>query len=200
MSITILPPKAGATGPTGPTGPTGATGATGPAGVTGATGPTGPTGPTGATGPAGVTGATGPTGVTGATGPAGATGPTGPAGVTGATGPTGVTGATGRDAGIKYTYSTSTANTDPGSGFIKFDSTTLSSIASMRISETDGDSNGIAAFLATLDDSTTTAHRGMVTMIKDGFPGNILVLDVTGALTDNGTWDTVVVTHVASAG
>ncbi len=152
------------------------------------------TGDIGVTGPAGVTGATGPTGVTGATGP------TGPTGVTGATGPTGVTGAAGRDAGLKYTYLTDTANNDPGSGKIKFDSATLASITSMRISETDGDSNGIGALIQTWDDSTTTAVRTTVTIVKDGAPGNILVFQVAGAIADNGAWDSSTITYVTSSG
>jgi hypothetical protein len=83
---------------------------------------------------------------------------------------------------------------------VKFDSTTLASITSVRISETDGDGNAIAALIATFDDSTTTAHRGVLTMVKDGAPGNVLVLDVTGALTDNGTWDSFTVAYIVSAG
>lgn len=123
----------GATGPAGSAGSAGATGATGPQGATGPAG--GATGATGATGPPGATGAgtTGPTGATGATGPqgatgsaGGATGATGPAGSPGgATGPTGATGATGAHSGavaIQYTFSTTTTDSDPGAGTLRFNS------------------------------------------------------------------------------
>ncbi len=157
-------------------------------GATGATGPIGATGTTGGVGATGVTGATGAGGASGATGP------------NGATGVSGATGASGRDAGLKYTYSNDTASSDPTSGKIKFDSTTLASITALRISETDGDSNGIAALIQTWDDSTTSSVRTTITMIKDGAPGNILVLQVAGAITDNGTWDSCSVSYVTSAG
>lgn len=124
-------------------------------------------------------------------------GATGTGGATGATGPAGPTGA---GAGIRYTYSNDTALTDPTSGKIKFNSTTLASINNVRISETDADGNGLAALLATFDDSTTSGHRGILTIIKDGAPSNMLVLDVTGALTDNGTWDNFNVTPLVTTG
>ncbi len=139
----------GATGPQGPTGPgSGATGNTGPQGntcvqgATGATGSgaTGATGTVGATGPGG--GSTGPTGATGATGSAGSNGATGAtgAGATGATGPqgatgtpagaTGATGASGPHSGaiaIHYTFSTTTTDSDPGSGILRLNNATQGS-------------------------------------------------------------------------
>ncbi len=180
--------------PPGPTGPPGS------ASTQGATGATGPIGGDGATGATGAVGSAGGLGATGATGPTGSTGVTGGTGATGPTGVTGATGSSGRDAGLKYTYSTDTANNDPGSGKIKFNSTTLSSITTLRVSETDGDSNGIGALIQTWDDSTTSAARTTLTIIKDGSPGNILVLQVAGNITDNGTWDSCTVTYVTSAG
>ena len=157
-------------------------------------------GPQGATGPAGTGGAGGTTGATGATGITGATGPTGTTGATGSQGITGATGSSGRDAGLKFIYSNDTANSDPTSGKIKFDSTTPSSIAALRISETDGDGNNIAALIQTWDDSTTSAVRTTLTMVKDGAPSNVIVIQVAGAITDNGAWDSCTLTYVTSAG
>jgi collagen type VII alpha len=161
----------GATGETGATGDTGATGSqgvTGPTGSQGDTGATGPTGPTGAQGDIGATGVTGPTGdqglqgVTGATGDTGATGstgetgPTGPQGVTGATGVTGPTGSQGDRPGLLYEFSTSTSSGNPGSGNLKFNSGTLSSVTQIIISTTTSDSLGVSDILDLIDDSTST--------------------------------------------
>jgi microcystin-dependent protein len=141
-----------------------------------------------------------PTGAVGPTGPTGGTGPTGATGPTGGTGPTGPTGPAGSGGGSRFTYSTDTALSDPTTGKVKFDTATLASIVSCRISETDADGNAVAPWIATFDDSSTLAHRGVLTITKDGFPSNLLVLDVTGVVTDNGTWDSFAVAVLASAG
>lgn len=116
------------------------------------------------------------------------------------TGPAGPTGPSGPNGGVRYVYSSDTAATDPTAGKVKFDSVTLASITACRISETDGDGNGLAGWLASFDDSTTTAHRGTLLITKDGAPTSFLILDVTGALTDNGTWDSFAVAVLASNG
>lgn len=125
---------------------------------------------------------------------AGTPGPPGAPGTPGGAGPSGIS------AGIKYLYSTDTASTDPTSGKLKFDSVTLSSITSFRISETDADSNGIAALISTWASSTTVASRATIVIIKDGAPSNLLAFSVSGALTDNGTWDTLPITFISTSG
>lgn len=107
-------------------------------------------------------------------------------------------GTDGRDAGIKYTYSTTTTSSDPGSGYLRFNNATLSSATAMYISETDGDGNGIAATLATWDDSTSTV-RGTLTLRAAGDPTTFVQFQITGTLTDNGTWDTFTVAYVSGS-
>ncbi len=198
----------GATGPVGATGPTGVTGATGPTGV-GATGATGPTGVTGATGPTGVTGATGPEGPTGATGPEGATGPSGgPTGATGPTGPTGPTGATGASgaagavAGLRYTFSTTTTMADPGAGLFRLNNATLGSATAMAIDDTSAETGNpdVSVFVLAWDDSTNTALRGTLTVVKISAPENFRIYSITGATTDNAGWSQLALTHVTGAG
>lgn len=118
---------------------------------------------------------------------------------TGDQGATGGTGAAGRDAGLKYTYNTGTSG-DPGSGKFGFDTVTLSAIATFRISETDGDGNGISAYIATWDDSTTTGARTTISVLGDGAPTRILVFLITSAITDNGAYDSFSVTYITSSG
>jgi hypothetical protein len=113
-------------------------------GVTGATGDTGATGSTGETGPTGATGADSTV-----------VGPTGPTGATGATG-AGDTGSQGDRPGLLYEFSTDTSSGNPGSGNLKFNSGTLSSVTQIVISTTTSDSLGVSDILDLIDDSTST--------------------------------------------
>jgi hypothetical protein len=151
----------GAQGETGATGQTGANGQTGATGLTGAQGETGATGLTGAAGQTGATGLTGAAGQTGATGVTGAQGETGAAGQTGATGVTGAQGNTGADGNfggitVDYTFSTDTSVSGPGTGTVKFNNANLTLASTMSIDDQDDSSTNIAAFLRTIDDSTST--------------------------------------------
>jgi len=110
-----------------------------------------------------------------------------------------LTGTAGRNAGLKYTYDTTTTATDPGAGKLQFNNTTLSLATSLFISETDGDTNALAAYLATWDDSTSTI-RGTITMRKDSDPSVFAVFSISGSVTDNGAWDTFTVAHIVSNG
>ena len=100
---------------------------------------------------------------------------------------------------FKYTWSTDTASSDPGSGVVKANTGTLGSIASLYISETDADGNSLAALLALLDDTTNATNgKSIVRLAKNAT--NWVLAKVTAAVTDNGTWDTLTLTVVASAG
>ena len=112
----------------------------------------------------------------------------------GPTGPTGTTGATGRDAGFgRWTFGNNTASSDPGSGVVKFNNTTVASVTAVYISETDADSAAMAAFIATL------APNGIMQFRKASTPGTFVTLRVTSAITDNGTWVTVPCEYVNGA-
>lgn len=114
----------------------------------------------------------------------------------GASGPSGIAG---RDAGIAFKWNTSTATTDPTTGEVKVNNATLASATELYISETDDDGNALAPLLATWDDGTSTI-RGRLIIQDPANPANFVGLDITGALTDNGTWDTFTVVHVYSGG
>src|SRR5262249_25680861 len=130
----------GTTGVTGPTGPTGLTGITGP------TGPTGLTGPTGPTGNAGTTGVTGPTGLTGATGPAGSQGDKG---------------------GIRYNFSSSTADADPGTGVFRYNNTGIASVTTIFIDDSTQEGTSVASYFDAWDDSSQSAARGFIEIKSD---------------------------------
>jgi hypothetical protein len=100
--------------------------------------------------------------------------------------------------GLQYSWSTATSG-DPGSGTLLVNNATLASATAINISETDANGAGVAAWLATWDDSTNTI-RGYIHITKVGAPGQFMIYAVSGSLTDNGTYDTLTITHVASNG
>lgn len=119
------------------------------------------------------------------------------AGQDGADGDDGADGADGAS-GLAYQFNTATSG-DPGSGKLLLNHATVASATAMNISETDGDGNAIAALLATFDDGTSTI-RGRIEIRDPATPTNFAIFHVTGTITDNGSYDTLSITHVASGG
>ena len=82
----------------------------------------------------------------------GYTGSRGATGITGATGPTGQFGGVT----LAYKFKTIIADTDPGSGFLSFDSTDLPSATRLYIDKKDVNNDSVEGYLQTIDDSTST--------------------------------------------
>lgn len=131
-------------------------------------------------------------------GPSGATGAPGPTGDTGLTGATGAPGPTGSAApfALDYTWSTGTSG-DPGAGATGVNNATYASVTQWRISETDRLGVALSALLATLDDSTSTT-KARIDIIDVLDATRRLSFLITGALTDNGTFNTFPVSFVSS--
>jgi hypothetical protein len=161
----------GPQGRQGPTGPQGFQGLTGPQGFQGRQGPTGPQGfqgaqgnqgPTGPQGFQGAQGNQGPTGPQGSQGAQGNQGPTGPQGFQGTQGfqgrqgPTGPQGVEGNNAGLRYNFSTTVTDSDPGIGIFRFNNVTITSVTQIYIDELDIGSVSQVGFVDTWDDSTST--------------------------------------------
>lgn len=149
----------GVQGTAGIQGAQGVQGSTGAQGVQGATG-SGSQGVQGAPGPQGNQGAQGYQGLTGAQGDAGVQGAQGEQGIDGAQGAQGRQGYQGRDgnfggASFDYTFSSSTANTDPGTGFLRFDNNDLTLSTRLYIDNLDDNTTNCYPFLVTIDDSTS---------------------------------------------
>jgi hypothetical protein len=118
----------------------------------------------------------------------------------GATGATGLTGATGRMAGLPYTYEASSFTAaDPTSGKFKTNNASFAATTAIYISETDGDGNAVTKLLQYAAQSTS-AVRGQLTFFKIGAVNNWVSFDVNGSFTDNGGWDTIVVTYRDGSG
>lgn len=129
----------------------------------------------------------------------GATGATGATGSAGADGNDGAAGADGVTAGVTYAFDAATSG-DPGTGEFLLNNATVASVTAIHISDTDGDGNDISAWVATWDDSTSTANRGHVLIRDKSDSAAFAVFDITGASTDNTSYFALSVTHVVSAG
>ena len=89
-------------------------------------------------------------------------GPIGPTGPTGVTGATGVTGVTGPKGGLRYTFSTTTTDADPGNGIFRFNNATIGSATQIFIDLLDADGVTQTNFLDSWDDSTNTVEGTLV--------------------------------------
>jgi len=177
----------GAAGSTGPTGPTGAQGADGADSTV--AGPTGPTGAQGAGGPTGAQGAGGSTGPGGATGAQGAQGDDGDAGSTGPTGAQGAAGAQGSDgnfggATFQYMFKTSTTDSDPGTGNIRFSESTFSGALTLYIDDLDVNGTDVQTYLRTIDDSTSTI-KGHYRVSNRLSANDFAIFTITGSITES---------------
>lgn len=120
----------------------------------------------------------------------------------GAAGPTGNTGTSGSDGGFKYTFDSSTTMGAPAAGGLRLNNATIGSATAIAIANTSADAGNpsVSNWINTWDDSTTTAHRGVLYIREASTPGNQIILDVTSAVTDNSTWLTCTVSVISSNG
>ena len=103
-------------------------------------------------------------------------------------------------AGLDYTFSTTTADADPGTGTLRLNHGTIGSATAIYIDDSDANSADISAYLLTWDDSTNTADRGQIYITKKSAPANFAIFKVSGASTDASGYVKLAVTHVSSSG
>jgi hypothetical protein len=161
-------------------------------GVQGATG----TGVQGATG-TGSQGIQGIQGITG-TGTQGATG-TGTQGATG-TGVQGITGDTGNKGGVRYNFSTTTSDSDPGQGILRYNNSTIGSVTQLIIDNTNIDGISMTAWYDTWDDSTTTSSRGYVYIVGNEASSTVTnIFQVTGSVSAQSGYYRIPVSFVSGS-
>ena len=106
----------------------------------------------------------------------------------------------GIPAGLNMTYSTTTTDSDPGSGVIRFNNATLSSANIAYVDDADSAGADIEALVLSWDDSTTTALRGTITMTKRDNPAIFAIWNITGASTDASGYSKLALTYVTGTG
>ena len=147
-------------------------------------------------GPAGIQGAQGTQGLQGLQGRIGQ-GIQGPQGTQGTGGLQGTTGSFG-GVTFDYTYDATTTNSDPGTGGLRINNSTLSSGTAMYIDNRDDNFIDISTFLATIDDSTSPI-KGHFKITKVGSP-EIFHLYTISSATPIGGYFNVACVHVDGNG
>ena len=103
-------------------------------------------------------------------------------------------------AGLDYTFSTTTTDSDPGTGVIRLNNGTLGSVTAIYIDDADANSADVSAYILSWDDSTNTADRGQVRVTKKSAPANYAIYKLSGASTDASGYVKLAATHVDSNG
>jgi hypothetical protein len=110
----------------------------------------------------------------------------------------GDTGSTGSAATASFDYTFSTSiGAAPATGTVRANNANLSLATALYVHDTDRLGVAQDAAVAQWDDSTTTAHRGYVTLASITTPANKARFEITGASTDSGTFHTIAVTYVS---
>lgn len=119
-------------------------------------------------------------------------------GDTGATGSTGSNGADGDDGGLPFVFSTTTSDSDPGSGVVRFNSGTPGSVTQIYIDDQVEGGEDVQGWLRTFDDSDSTI-TGVLHVCSRSDTARGFVYNVTG-LTEATGYFKVDVAHLVSMG
>ena len=132
-------------------------------------------------------------------GPQGTQGVQGVQGSQGTQGVQGIQGLTGVFGGatFDYTFDSSTTNSDPGVGKLRFNNANLTSATRLYIDDTDDNSTNIDNFLQTIDDSTSTI-KGHFRVSNKANTANFALYTIS-ALTDNGGYYDVLCSYVSGS-
>jgi hypothetical protein len=106
----------------------------------------------------------------------------------------------GFENGLKFTYSTTVTDADPGAGIFRFNNATFASITSIFVDNVDFNGVTVTTLLDSWDDSTNTAHRGTLRFQKVGDPTVFREFTISGAVTDGTGYRKIAVTPVVSNG
>lgn len=121
------------------------------------------------------------------------------AGSTGATGATGPTGPAGPSPAPTFTYSTTTADADPGAGVFRLNNATIASATAAYVDNLDESGGTISGWLDTFDDSTSTVKGILVVKGVDTVTA-FAVFSLSGSVVDGTGYRKLTLTHLASGG
>lgn len=120
--------------------------------------------------------------------------------LSGTQGSTGATGATGGPA-ESFTFSTSTTDSDPGSGVFRLNHATPASATGAYVDNNNASGSDVSAWLDTFDDAGKTADRGFLYIYVRATPGTkFRVYRVTGSVTNGTGYRKLVLEHITGAG
>lgn len=114
------------------------------------------------------------------------------------TGSAGLDGSDGTNAGLSYTFSTTTTDSDPGAGYVRANNADLSAATALYIDDDDANGNTVETELLTWDDATNATTKGKLILTNQS-DGAAVVYDITGASTDATGYVKLSVTYSAGA-
>ena len=109
-------------------------------------------------------------------------------------------GSSGVPPGLGLKYSTTTTDSDPGAGYIRFNNGTLASATACYIDDADLAGADISGLVQSWDDSTTTALRGTITLVKETNTAVWAQWNIPGAPTNASGYTKQALTYVAGTG
>jgi hypothetical protein len=103
---------------------------------------------------------------------------------------------------FRWNFDINTAMADPGVADIQFNNAnwSLATLIAISAQTADPGNPDVSDWVASWDDSTNPGQRGTLYIREASEPQNFVVYNITGALTDNGTWLQVPVQFVTKLG
>lgn len=102
-------------------------------------------------------------------------------------------------AALGYTFSTTTADADPGNGTLRLNNATTASATAAYIDNLDAGGGTVNGILDTFDDSTNTI-KGQLTLRSKASAAISYVYNVTGAVVDGGGYRKLTLAYVSGVG
>jgi hypothetical protein len=101
----------------------------------------------------------------------------------------------------QFTYSTTTTDSDPGAGVVRFNNTTIGSATIAYIDDLDAAGTDVSAWVQSFDDVAGNAtNRGRIRVSKSNTLDTWHVFKVSGAVTDASGYSKVALTYIDGAG
>jgi len=101
----------------------------------------------------------------------------------------------------QFKYSTTTADADPGSGYIRFNNSTLGSATAAYVDDAEINGTDVSAWLLSFDDVTGNAtNRGRIRVTKSNTLDTWHVWKITGASTDASGYVKLALTYIDGNG
>lgn len=97
---------------------------------------------------------------------------------------------------VGWDFDTTTTDSDPGAGKVRFNNATVASVTSIYFDNSDRDGNTVTSWLDAWDDSTSSV-KGALTFTPAADPDKKIIFNVTGSVTDGTGYRKVAVTHVS---
>lgn len=101
---------------------------------------------------------------------------------------------------VQQHYSTTTTDSDPGTGIFRLNNATLASVTAVYLDNANANGDSIANYLLSFDDGGSSTNRGNLLILGVTDTSHFLLCRVTGSVVDGSGYKKLTVSHLASAG